>query len=181
MWFLHKKVLLTKDNLAKRNWKGSSHCSFCGNDENIDHLFISCSFAKLIWWVVFCTYNIPPPTNVTNLFGNWLQGWIKIPKIGFVQTCQLFVGLFEIVGMTLFLTGKTIFMFYRLFVRRCTGFSYGLSYYPRTSGTLQWLDARNSYRWHKIFLLAYVATYQSTFIVVLYICLCRLRCLSRSL
>jgi hypothetical protein len=23
MWFLHQKVLLTKDNLAKRNWQGS--------------------------------------------------------------------------------------------------------------------------------------------------------------
>jgi hypothetical protein len=22
MWFLHKKVILTKDNLAKRNWQG---------------------------------------------------------------------------------------------------------------------------------------------------------------
>jgi len=74
MWFLHKKVLLTKDNLAKRNWKGNLHCSFCGNDENIEHLFISCPFAKLIWRVVFCTYNIPPPTNVTNMFGNWLRG-----------------------------------------------------------------------------------------------------------
>ena len=31
MWFLHRKVLLTKDNLAKRNWHGDTKCSFCGN------------------------------------------------------------------------------------------------------------------------------------------------------
>ena len=80
MWFLHKKVLLTKDNLAKRNWKGDSHCSFCGNSETVDHLFISCPFAKLFWRIVFCTYNIPPPTNVTNMFGNWLNGMDKKTK-----------------------------------------------------------------------------------------------------
>ena len=85
MWFLHKKVLLAKDNLAKRNWKGNSHCSFCGNHENIEHLFISCPFAKLIWRVVFCTYNIPPPTNVTNMFGNWLRGVDQKTKWGVDQ------------------------------------------------------------------------------------------------
>ena len=36
MWFLQKKVLLTKDNLAKRNWKGNTHCVFCGNNKSID-------------------------------------------------------------------------------------------------------------------------------------------------
>ena len=80
MWFLHKKVLLTKDNLAKRNRKGNTHCVFCGNNESIEHLFISCPFAKLIWRVVFCTYNIPPPTNVTNMFGNRLRGVDKKTK-----------------------------------------------------------------------------------------------------
>ena len=28
MWFVHKQVILTKDNLAKRNWTGSTRCSF---------------------------------------------------------------------------------------------------------------------------------------------------------
>ena len=46
MWFLDRKVLLMKDNLAKRKWHGDSHCSFCGNNESIDHLFISCPFCK---------------------------------------------------------------------------------------------------------------------------------------
>ena len=49
MWFLNRKVLLTKDNLVKRNWNGCTKCSFCGCDESIDHLFISCPFARLIW------------------------------------------------------------------------------------------------------------------------------------
>uniref|UniRef100_A0A453RWJ1 Reverse transcriptase zinc-binding domain-containing protein n=1 Tax=Aegilops tauschii subsp. strangulata TaxID=200361 RepID=A0A453RWJ1_AEGTS len=28
MWFLHKQVILTKDNLLKRSWVGSSCCCF---------------------------------------------------------------------------------------------------------------------------------------------------------
>jgi hypothetical protein len=26
MWFLHRKVILTKDNLLKRNWTGNDTC-----------------------------------------------------------------------------------------------------------------------------------------------------------
>uniref|UniRef100_A0A452XBH2 Reverse transcriptase zinc-binding domain-containing protein n=1 Tax=Aegilops tauschii subsp. strangulata TaxID=200361 RepID=A0A452XBH2_AEGTS len=29
MWFVHKQVILTKDNLVKRNWAGSRRCSYC--------------------------------------------------------------------------------------------------------------------------------------------------------
>uniref|UniRef100_A0A453N948 Reverse transcriptase zinc-binding domain-containing protein n=1 Tax=Aegilops tauschii subsp. strangulata TaxID=200361 RepID=A0A453N948_AEGTS len=42
MWFVHKQVILTKDNLAKRNWTGSTRCSFCDRDESIKHLFLDC-------------------------------------------------------------------------------------------------------------------------------------------
>ena len=74
MWFLSNKVLLTKDNLAKRLWKGCTKCVFCGEQETVEHLFISCPLARLIWRTVYFTYDIPPPMNVTNMFGNWLNG-----------------------------------------------------------------------------------------------------------
>ena len=80
MWFLNRRVLLTKDNLAKRNWQGNTRCHFCGQPETIEHLFLSCPFAKLVWRIVFCTYNIPPPSNITNMFGNWLNGVDKKTK-----------------------------------------------------------------------------------------------------
>jgi hypothetical protein len=73
MWFLYKKVILTKDNLARRNWKECTKCVFCGLKETIDHLFISCPFSRLVWRVVHFTISIPPPSNITNLFGNWLN------------------------------------------------------------------------------------------------------------
>jgi hypothetical protein len=69
MWFLYKKVILTKDNLAKRRWTGCTKYVFCGSKKTIDHLFFSYHFTRLIWRVVYFTFSIPPPTNVTNFFG----------------------------------------------------------------------------------------------------------------
>ena len=39
MWYLIKRVTLTKDNLARRRWKGSLKCCYCNLDETIQHLF----------------------------------------------------------------------------------------------------------------------------------------------
>jgi hypothetical protein len=80
MWFLNNKVLLTKDNLAKRKWKGCTKCCFCGAQETVEHLFIVCPFAKLLWRMVHFAYALPPPTNITNMFGNWLNGVDKTSK-----------------------------------------------------------------------------------------------------
>jgi hypothetical protein len=63
MWFLNSKVLLTKDNLAKRKWNGCQKCCFCNESETIHHLFLTCPFARIIWCIIFCTFNIPPPAN----------------------------------------------------------------------------------------------------------------------
>ena len=80
MWFLHNKVLLTKGNLVKTNWVGCSTCCFCGSQETIEHLFISCPFARLLWRIVNFAFDLPPPANVTNMFGNWLNGVDKKSK-----------------------------------------------------------------------------------------------------
>jgi hypothetical protein len=70
MWFLNRKVLLTKDNLIKRECKGCKKCFFCDADESVEHFFLACHFAKIVWRIVFSTYNIPPPSNIKNMFGN---------------------------------------------------------------------------------------------------------------
>jgi hypothetical protein len=67
-------LILTKDNLVKRQWTECTKCIFCGAHETIDHIFIACPFARLVSRVVHFTFNIPPPTSVNNLFGNWLNG-----------------------------------------------------------------------------------------------------------
>ena len=74
MWFVHKQVILTKDNLTKRNWTGLTRCSFCDRDETIKHLFLDCPLAKVLWRTVHIAFNITPPSSVNTLFGTWLNG-----------------------------------------------------------------------------------------------------------
>jgi hypothetical protein len=39
MWLVSQNVILTKDNLVKRKWKGSNSCAFCNENESSQHLF----------------------------------------------------------------------------------------------------------------------------------------------
>ncbi|WVZ54772.1 hypothetical protein U9M48_005521, partial [Paspalum notatum var. saurae] len=43
--FYVRGVLLTKDNLARRNWNGHQGCCFCNKNESIQHLFFDCCLA----------------------------------------------------------------------------------------------------------------------------------------
>ena len=72
MWFLHKQVILTKDNLIKRNWTGPTRCSFCDQGETIKHLFFDCPLARILWTTIQVAFNITPPRSVNMLFGTWL-------------------------------------------------------------------------------------------------------------
>jgi hypothetical protein len=87
MWFLHHKVILTKDNLIRRKWQGNKTCCFCDKEEIIQHLFIDYPLAKIIWLIIHMSFGISPPKNITNLFGNWLHGIEKRVK------CQIRVGI----------------------------------------------------------------------------------------
>jgi hypothetical protein len=73
MWYMYKKVVLTKDNLAKRNWNGGKQRCFCHKNETIKHLFYECFYAKFIWGLSQVAFNIAPPHNVGNMFGTWLH------------------------------------------------------------------------------------------------------------
>jgi hypothetical protein len=88
MWFLHRQEILTKDNLAKRNWLGSKKCCFCDHEETAQRLFIKCLSAKIIWSIINMAFNITPPSSIAHLFGNWLNGIIKkrksILELGYV-------------------------------------------------------------------------------------------------
>ena len=75
LWFLKKGVTLTKDNLIKRNWKGSAKCCLCNSNETIHQLFFECHVAKIIWFSFFIAFNIKPPTGFTHLLGAWIKGF----------------------------------------------------------------------------------------------------------
>lgn len=74
MWFVHKGVILTKDNSAKRNWKGNQICNFCRNNQTIRHLFLDFPLAKLLWRSIHIAFNISPPNSINTLFETWLKG-----------------------------------------------------------------------------------------------------------
>ena len=74
MWFVHKQVILTKDNLIKRRWVGSSRCCFCDHDETIQHLFLECPLTKLLRRKIHIAFNINPPAVIESLLGTWLAG-----------------------------------------------------------------------------------------------------------
>jgi hypothetical protein len=74
LWYLYKGVILTKDNLARRQWQGDRKCCFCSSQESIQHLFFDCHFAKFVWRVIHVSFNLLPPTSVHNMFTGWLGG-----------------------------------------------------------------------------------------------------------
>jgi hypothetical protein len=97
MWFVHRKEILNKDNLAKRNWPGSSKCCFCEQNESTDHLFIKCPFAKIIWQIVYMALNITPPVNIAHMFGTWLNGIVKSKKRNIrVGVCAILTAIWHV-------------------------------------------------------------------------------------
>jgi hypothetical protein len=80
LWYLRKGVVLTKENLAKRNWKDSILCCFCHKDETIQHLFFDCTFARTIWGVIQIATNLYLPRSISNMFGTWLRSLYKDKK-----------------------------------------------------------------------------------------------------
>jgi hypothetical protein len=79
LWYLKNGVVLTKDNLVKRKWKGCTRCCFCAEHETIQHLFFYCAMARLMWGIVCFTLGL------RNL-------WIE--------------NIFSVLGLEVFLIGK---------------------------------------------------------------------------
>jgi hypothetical protein len=71
LWFIHQGVTLTKDNLARKKWKGSLKCCYCNCNESIDNLFFRCCFARFIWRLVEICTGIRAPRNVAHYFDHW--------------------------------------------------------------------------------------------------------------
>ena len=81
LWLAIRNSILTKVNLVRRGWKGPVSCHFCGAVETIDHLFVSCSTAKLIWNILLCALNFDrKPESVKDLFGEWIRKFNKRKK-----------------------------------------------------------------------------------------------------
>jgi hypothetical protein len=61
-------AVLTKDNLAKKNGKGSPQCVCCNFNEAIQHLFLNWPSAKIIWRIIFYATNLTQPRSISHMF-----------------------------------------------------------------------------------------------------------------
>ena len=96
-----------------------------------------------MWSVVYSTYNIPPQTNITNMFGNWLSGIDKLTK------GRIHIGVAAICWSIWNCTNNIVFnkkiILCRLSIWRPTGFGPGLTYSRQISGSLWLLDVHGSW------------------------------------
>ena len=52
LWLVRRDKILTKINLVAKGWQGDISCVFCGQPGDTEHLFIHCSYIRLIWhWI----------------------------------------------------------------------------------------------------------------------------------
>jgi hypothetical protein len=71
MWFLHKKVLLSKDN-----GMGVSNVAFVIQKEKTEHVFLACLFTKVVgisWFLDATVFRRPHGTSTTGLAGGILK------------------------------------------------------------------------------------------------------------
>jgi hypothetical protein len=128
MWFLHCWVLLTKDNFANRNWHGCKKYCFYNQDESIQHLFLVCPLAKVVFRIVHLLFNIIPPKNRTNLFRDWLAGVVKKIECKFEWEFALYFGLYRMWGTTISFPRQKLFSSCRLYLWLPIEFICDLSY-----------------------------------------------------
>jgi hypothetical protein len=122
---MRKEVVLTKDNLTRHNWGGSTECSFCLWDKSRQHLFFNCLYARFLWVLVQITFNIPPPQNIQHLFTGWINQARGKWKWQLFADTSHFVRWYDLVEMMLFLI-----KFWSYLLRRCStgghiGFAFG--------------------------------------------------------
>jgi hypothetical protein len=144
-------MILTNENLIKRNWHGNTTCCFCDNDESIQHLFFECPLAKIVWRLVHIIFGLALSKNVTNLFVNWLACINKkdVKQIR-ICVCAIIWALWN-ARMIMSLTNWKLHPFYMLFQWQSTGSIRGPISNKWSSGMSWILGATVWRRMHRIY------------------------------
>ena len=91
LWLIEHDAILTKDNLAKRNWSRDMHCLFCNEMESIDHLFFECNTTKYIWNLVAFVFGAGHRPTSFEQFWQWVATLLPNRKqfhiIGLAAIC----------------------------------------------------------------------------------------------
>jgi hypothetical protein len=91
MWMLVQKVILTKDNMLRKRWKGNPGCYFCGDVETVNHLMFTCPVAKVIWGFIDLCFNQNDQPSSYEQFWPWvskaLPGGDHVYMFGLATIC----------------------------------------------------------------------------------------------
>lgn len=58
MWKAMQNTLPVGENLKQRNINPTAQCPHCGENETVEHLFFSCTFATLVWNLAPCKHSL---------------------------------------------------------------------------------------------------------------------------
>ena len=72
LWLLSQNKLMTRDNLNKRKLNKPECCTFCTEDESIEHLFFQCIVAKHVWHFVSEFFSLPLGADFISIAKFWL-------------------------------------------------------------------------------------------------------------
>lgn len=81
MWLVARNKLLTKKNLSKKGWPGSTKYQFCSQEETTNHLFLKCPLTQQIWfWMGQSQHYFSHWQNITDIieFACSLKGKSKL-------------------------------------------------------------------------------------------------------
>lgn len=81
LWQVFNNKLQVAKNLAKRGWKGNSHCCLCNCVEDVNHILFKCHFAKFAWGMLsdlLCIQDFPK--SLREFSSSWLLGKGPWPK-----------------------------------------------------------------------------------------------------
>ena len=102
IFYLDKSgVILTKDNLIRRNCNVSKLCYFFSKSETIQALFFKHHYAKALCRVVHFVLGIQPPYSTNDLFNSWSKQAVIILDLRYRQEFQQFAWQFVLAGMDL--------------------------------------------------------------------------------
>jgi hypothetical protein len=73
MCLVSQNIILTKDNLIKRKWKGNKSCAFCTENENSRYLFFECPTAKYVWSLLAYSLGSVCRPNSMEQYWFWIQ------------------------------------------------------------------------------------------------------------
>jgi len=71
-WKVGHSSILTGENLKRRGLEGPSRCALCNSEEeSINHLLLTCPYAKEVWNLVLNQMHIDLPGSTLDLFSSW--------------------------------------------------------------------------------------------------------------